>query len=71
MSRTTQTVSNPKVNAQIQLKRHYQRLSPAETDALVEAVANLIVGYLKKSKKDLAQESVPGGEKETADERAL
>jgi len=31
----------------IELKRHHQELSPKETDEVVEAVADLIVEFLK------------------------
>jgi len=33
--------------ASIELKRHYRRLSEKETDGLVDAVADLLVSFLK------------------------
>ena len=37
--------------AQIEIKRHYSELSEKETDAVVKAVASLIVGYLKTDRR--------------------
>ena len=37
--------------AQIEVKRHYSELSEKETDAVVNAVASLIVGYLKTDRR--------------------
>ena len=37
--------------AQIEIKRHYSELSEKDTDAVVKAVASLIVGYLKADRQ--------------------
>ena len=38
----------------LELKRHYRKLSEKETDALVDATAELIVNYLKGGQKNTA-----------------
>jgi len=37
----------------IELKRHYEELSPKETDEVVNAVADLVVNYLKGRPEEL------------------
>lgn len=37
------------VPAQIELRRHYRKLSEKDTDAVVQTVADLIVSYLKRN----------------------
>jgi len=41
--------------ASIQLKRHYRELSPEEADEVVNAVADLVVNYLKGRRKESTQ----------------
>ena len=41
-------------SAAIRLKRHYREMSDKQTDELVEAVANLIVAYLKRTDGSVA-----------------
>jgi hypothetical protein len=45
------------VSAQIELRRHCRKLSEKDTDAVVQAVADLIVSYLKRDPE--AGETVP------------
>lgn len=47
----------------IDLKRHYGELSPREIDEVVEAVADLIVDFLKK-RRDPVQSDKPKPELE-------
>ena len=41
----------------IELKRHYSELSDKETNEVIEAVADLIVNFLKGSKTSVAGDS--------------
>jgi len=40
----------PTERAFLQTMRHYQELSPKETDKLVETMADLVVGFIKSGK---------------------
>jgi len=40
----------PTERAFLQTTRHYQELSPKETDKLVETMADLVVGFIKSGK---------------------
>ena len=46
----------------IKLTRHYRQLSEEETSALVEAVADLIVTFLKGSRESVFPDSDAGQE---------
>ena len=47
----------------IEMKRHYRELSPKEIDEVTEAVADLIVDFLKK-KRDPGQTDKPTSKQE-------
>ena len=55
--------------APIELKRHYRQLSEDQTDKLVEAVADLMVTYLKNSKVTGSSELPTGGTEQSPNDR--
>jgi len=50
----------------IQLRRHYRELSPEETNEVVNAVADLVVNYLKGRRGD---SNINGTKQEVCHER--
>jgi hypothetical protein len=46
----------------MELRRHYQELTPKETDELVGAVADLIVNHIKGRKATTKQKGTHDGE---------
>ena len=49
----------------IEIKRHYKPLTEKETDELVGAVADLIVAFVMKNRKDDRRKNAPADRQET------
>lgn len=54
----------------LQIKRHYQRLSPKETDELVDAFAEMIVERIKAKGVPVVKKEAAGSQAHEPDEPA-
>jgi len=67
-SSATPTKGRARENAPLQIKRHYQKLSPEETNELAGLVADMMVEYIKAKGVPDVKEGAAGSQAHKPDE---